>query len=166
MQPVVQRSIEDQSKGAAEQAGLGGLRWSTPLQRNITDIAGREMAGLGAQWTDRELQSREAGANRAMGAAGGLESLGQRYFQAPMDWSSQMYGMGSGMQGLQQQAQEREYQDWQQMQPWASPWTNLAMNYAGLQSQMVPQQYQQSPFSQFANVAGAGIPFIPGWGGS
>jgi len=188
MQPVVQRSIEDQAKESAEQFGLGGLRYSTPLQRNITDIAGREMAQLGAQWTDRELQAQEAARqrqlqasgllgtlgggiaglgesarDRALASAGGLSQLGQQYFNAPMDWSQQMMGMGAGMQGLTQDALARQYQDYMRMTPEQNPWLQLAMGFSGMNTggQFQQQMYNPSTFAQIMSM----FSMIPGLAG-
>lgn len=188
MQPVVQRSIEDQAKESAEQFGLGGLRYSTPLQRNIVDIAGREMGQLGAQWTDRELQAQEAARqrqltatgqlgtlgggiaglgesarDRALTSAGGLSNLGQQYFNAPMNWSQQMMGMGAGMQGLTDDALARQYQDYMRMTPENNPWLNMAMGFGGMNTggQFAQQQYNPSTFAQIMNM----FSMIPGFAG-
>ena len=155
-QPVLQRTISDQAKQMAEQMGLGGLRYSTPMTYQLSDITGRETANLWAQLAQNQLGLTEAAKDRGMAAAGGLAGLGQQYLNAPQDWASRMYGMGAGMTGLGQDALGRSYQDWMRMTPEMSPWLAQAMGFAGLQNQMMPQQYQQSFLSQLLNALGMG----------
>ena len=158
-QAPFERRISDQVKQMAEQMGLGGLRYSTPMTHQIADITGRESANMWSQLADRQLSLTEAAKNRGMQAAGGLTGLGQQYLNAPQDWAQRMYGMGQGMTGMGQQGLDRAYQDWGRMTPEQNPWFGQAMGFAGMQNQMTPQQYQQSPFSQFlsALMGGAGI---------
>jgi len=158
--PIVQRRIEDQAKQAAEQAGLSGTRWSTPLQRNIADIAGREMGQLEGDWATKQWQARETAADRALGGAGGLSTLGQQYFNAPMDWASQMYGMGAGMTGQYQQGLERQQQDIMRQFPEASPWLQQAMGYAGISPAVTQQQYQPSGGTQALGALSSLAPLL------
>jgi hypothetical protein len=50
---VVERDIMEAIKEANEQAGLAGLRWSTPLARSAQDIAGKYMTQLGADYASK-----------------------------------------------------------------------------------------------------------------
>ena len=167
-QAPLERRISDLSKQAAEQMGLGGLRWSTPLTRNIADITGRETADLWSNLATQQLGLTEAAKNRGLQAAGMLSGLGQQYLQAPQDWASQMYQMGAGMTGLGQQGLDRSYQDWLRTTAENNPWLAQALGFAGLQSQMVPQQYQQSFLSQLLGFGGSILPlgFLTNWGRS
>ena len=163
-QGPMETRISDLSKQAAEEMGLGGLRWSTPLQRNITDITGRETANLWSQLAGTQLGLTEAAKDRGMAAAGALTGLGQQYLNAPQDWAQRMYGMGAGMTGLGQQGLDRAYQDWLRMTAEQNPWLAQALGFSGMQSQMVPQQYQPSFLSQLLGLGTSALPFIPGWG--
>lgn len=164
-QAPFERRITDQVKQMAEQMGLGGLRYSTPMTHQIADITGRESSNLWSQLAQTQLGLTEAAKNRGMQAAGALTGLGQQYLQAPQDWAQRMYGMGSGMTGLGQQGLNRAYQDWMRMTPEANPWFQQAMGYSGMQSQMMPQQYQPSFLSQLLGglMGGAGIAGGLGW---
>ena len=177
---VVEQDTIDAIKQAAEQAGLSGLRWSTPMGRTAQDIAGRNMAQLGASWTQQEMGAQEAarqrqlegsnqmfqyGAgsagleesakNRSMQAVSGLQGLGGQYLQAPQDWAQQMYGMGSGMQGQGQQALDKYYQDFMRLLPENSPWLQMAQQYANPGMGMGgAQQYQQGAGGGILDMVG------------
>jgi len=155
-----QQNIEREAKQRMEQAGLTGTRWSTPAQRQIADVSGQYMTGLQANYADMYQNAMENAANRAMQAASGLSSLGQQYFQAPMSWAQQAYGLGSAQQGLRQSALDRLYSYFREQTPEASPWTQQASGYASLLSNMVPQQYQPSGFSQFLGGIGSMLPLL------
>jgi len=155
----------DQINQAAEQAGLSGTRWSSPLGRTAQDIAGRTMAKTGLEWTGREMDALEAargrqmqginqlqgfGAgeaqlgesarNRALSAAGGLQGLGQDYLQAPQDWAERLYGMGTGQYAQSQSALDKYYKDYMRMTPENNPWLQMAMGLTG-ESQSQPSQW-------------------------
>ena len=164
-QEPFERRISDQAKQTAEQMGLSGLRFSTPMTHQIADITGRESANLWSQLAQNQLGLTEAAKDRGLAAAQGLTGLGQQYLNAPQDWAQRMYGMGQGMTGLSQGALDRAYQDWMRMTPSQNPWLAQALGFSGLQSQMVPQQYQPSFMSQLLGGLGSFLPFIPGWGG-
>lgn len=151
-QAPFERRISDQAKQVAEQMGLGGLRYSTPMTGQIADITGRESANMWSQLAQAQLGLTEAAKNRGMQAAGGLAGLGQQYLNAPQEWAQRMYGMGAGMTGLGQQGLNAAYQNWLRETPEASPWLGQAMGYSGMPSNMMPQQWQQSPIGQFLNA--------------
>ncbi len=153
-QAPFERTISDQAKQLAEQMGLMGLRYSTPMGRNIADITGREANKLYSNLATQQLGLTEAAKNRGMQAAGALTGLGQQYLNAPQEWAQRMYQMGSGMTSLGQQALQRAYQNWMRGTPEGNPWLSGAMNYAGMQSQMMPQQYQPSFLSQLLGLGG------------
>lgn len=179
---VVDQNVLDAIKQAAEQAGLAGTRWSSTLGSTAQDIAGRYQSQLGTQYTAQEMGAQEAAAGRQLGAlspmyqfgaggvglaesakdrgmqaAGMLPQLGQMYADLPMDWSQRMMGMGGLMQGTEQEAYNRQYQDWLRTVPETSPWLSQAMGYFGTPSQMAPQQYQPSTMSNLLGM-------IPGLG--
>jgi len=160
-QPVLERKISDLAKQQAEQFGLAGLRWSTPLQRNITDITGRETANLWADLAEKQLGLTEAAKNRGMQAAMALPGIAQQRFNMPMQWAQQLFGMGTGMQNIYQNALGRQYQDFLRMAPESNPWIRTAMSFLGLPSNMAPVQYSPSLMSQILGL-GTMIPMIPG----
>ncbi len=84
-QGVTNRSIEDAIKNAAEQAGLGGMRWSTPLGYTAQDISGKYMGEASQQWADREMAAQEAARQRQLEATGQLYQYGQGQYQMDKD---------------------------------------------------------------------------------
>lgn len=164
-QAPFERRISDQAKQVAEQMGLGGLRYSTPMTGQIADITGRESANLFGQLAERQLGLTEAAKDRGLQAAGGLTGLGQQYLNAPQEWARQMYGMGSGMTALGQGGIDRSYQEWMRGLEENNPWLAQAMGFVGMPSNMTSQQYQPSWLSQLLGFGSNFIPFIPGWGG-
>jgi len=176
---IAQRDTDQAIKQAAEQAGLSGLRWSTPLGQTAQRIAGENMANLGLGFAGQEMGAQEAARNRMMGAtdqlynfgqgtaglteaaknrgmqaAGGLTGLGQQYLNAPQDWAAQMYQMGGGMQNQAQGGMDRYYGDFMRGSTENNPFINAAMNYFGTPSQMGYQQYNPSTMSQVGGVLG------------
>jgi hypothetical protein len=89
-QPLAERYIKEQSEQAMEQAGLMGLRYSTPAQRMIGDITGRTTEALWGDLAGRELGAQEQARQRQL--------AGQQ----------QMYGLGAGVAGLGEQARARQ----------------------------------------------------------
>jgi len=169
MAPVLERQFGDMTRQMLEEFGMGGLRWSTPVQGAISREGSRLMENYGLGLADRDLAAQESARqrqmqasnlmyglgggisglgesarNRALQAAGGLSGLGQQYLQAPQDWAQQMWGMGSAQQDDMQLALDKAYQDFMRMAPEYSPWLSQLMGYVGLQPQVSPQQYGQS----------------------
>lgn len=183
---VAQTDITDAIKQAAEQARLGGLRWSTPLGRTAQDIAGRRMSQFGLESMDRELASGEAARGRQMGSlpymyqfgageAGLAESakqralgatqqlmpLGQMRADLPQQLAQTAYGMGTGLYGQQQQGLQSLMQEWLRTQPENSPWMQYAMSMAGLpMPNMAPQQYNPSSLTSLLGGLGGMLPFL------
>lgn len=182
---IAQTDIEDAIKQAAEQAGMGGMRWSTPMGRSAQDIAGRTMARTGLEWTGREMDAMEqarqrqlqgagllgnlgqgyaglseAAKQRGLTAAQALGPLGQRFFQAPMDWTQQMMGMGGVMQAQQQADLGRQYQEFMRQTPEASPWLGQGMAFSSLNPQQVQQQYTPGGTSQALGALGSMLPLL------
>jgi hypothetical protein len=145
--------MEDFTKQAAEQAGLGGLRWSTPLTGQIAEQGRRLGENFGLSMAQADIAAQEAARQRMMGGIGmgmggqmgalqGLTGLGREYMYGPMNISQGMMGLGNQMQS-------------QQM----NPYLPYAVGMAG-QGQYVPQQYQPSMFSQGLNITSALIPWL------
>jgi len=177
---IAERDTSRAIDQAAEQAGLQGLRWSTPLGQTAQRIAGENMANLGLGFAGQEMGALEAARNRQLGgvgalqgfgagttglteaaknrgmqAAGGLHGLGVSYLQAPQDWAAQMYQMGGGMRDQGQTAIDRYRQDYMRMAPEFNPWMNQGMTYWGTPSQMGYQQYNPSTMSQVMGGLGS-----------
>uniref|UniRef100_A0A6M3ISC1 Uncharacterized protein n=1 Tax=viral metagenome TaxID=1070528 RepID=A0A6M3ISC1_9ZZZZ len=183
---VVERDIQDSIKQAAEQARLGGLRWSTPLGRTAQDIAGRTMSNFGVEALERELSSLESAKERQMGtlpymyqfgageaglaesakerglgAAQQLLPLGQARADLPQQLAQTAYSMGTGLYGQQQQGLQSVFSEWLRTQPEYSPWLQNALNLAGVPTgQMAPEQYQPSTLTSLLSVFSSALPFL------
>jgi hypothetical protein len=161
---VVATDVQDAIKQAIEQsmAGQYGKRYSSPLAWQIGDLTSRAYQNLGAQYTGQELGAMEAARGRQMQAAGGyLPSLGQQYLSAPQDWAQLLYGMGSGMTGLQNQMANQYQAEFGRLSPEASPWWQLGMGATQMPGMMAPQQYQPSGMSQLLGGAGSLLSLMP-----
>lgn len=173
-QPVLQRTIEDQAKQQAESLGLGGARWSTPLQRNIADISGRETASAWQEHTGRALQGQEMAKQRQQQAINQLQGLGQGYVgledmmrQQQMQAAGMLPGLsqtgygiqsdiaknlmqgGMGQQGMNQRALGNLLNIFGQQNPTLAMLLQAGMGGLGTPSNWAQNQYTQSPFSQF-----------------
>jgi hypothetical protein len=179
-----QYDIEDAIKGAAEQAGLGGTRWSTPLGRTAQDIAGRRMTELGVATTAQEMAAQEAAAqrmmsgvpmleslgagtaglseaarNRALQGAAGLAGLGGQYAGYDQGLLGQASGLGGQMAGQYNTMAQNLYNNWQRMTPENNPWLSAAMQFAT--GQGMPQQYTPGLGSQLlGGLTGAGMSLL------
>jgi hypothetical protein len=156
----VNYQVKDAIDQAAEQAGLGGTRWSSALGRTAQDIASRRHADLGTAFTGQQLGALENARARQLQAGGLLQGLGQGYLNAPMNWAQMMYGMGSGQQGMHQGAMDRQRQELMRQYPEYNPWLQQAFGFSGMNSQMMPQQYQPSGFGQMLGGLGSILPFL------
>jgi hypothetical protein len=186
---VAQADTTDAIKQAAEQAGLGGTRWSSSMGRNAQDIAGRRMAELGSNFAQQEMGAQEAARgrqmeannqlfgigsgfagldtdtrNRALQATGQLSGLGQNMTRYPMELANQAAGMGGQLQGINQGALNNTYQDFLRGATENNPWLAKAMGMATNQGQQA--QYLPGAGSQILNSAGGGLisllPFLFG----
>ncbi len=178
--------IEDAIKQATEQAGLSGMRWSTPLGRTAQDISARAMAGLGSTWTTQELGAQESAMNRALqgvqalsglggqqaqfaqlpyqnalAATAQLTPLGQSYTDQYMNLAKTLLGAGTTMQAGQQDTANQFYQQFLRNTPEASSWMQQMLSLlGGSQGNAVPQQYQQSSSSSMLGILGSILPFL------
>jgi hypothetical protein len=94
---VAQRDITRSIQEAAEQAGLSGMRWSTPMGRQAQDITAERMGEVGLEWTNRELAAQEAARQRML------------------EGSSQLFNIGQGQAGLDEAAAGRQIQGTSQL---------------------------------------------------
>lgn len=154
---TAQYDITDAIRQAVEQAGMGGMRWSSTLGRTGQDIAARTMAGLGAQYAGNEMNAYQNNISNQLGAAQGLSGLGQQYAYLPMDIANNMMNMGSQMQGAYNQEISPYYSLWNSLQEYNSPWLQNALQMA--QSSQ-PQQYNKSAFGNIWDSATSILPFL------
>lgn len=183
-QDVTNRNIQDAIKNAAEQAGLGGLRWSTPLGYTAQDLSGKYMGEASQQWADREMAAQEAARQRMLEATGQLYQYGQGQYQMDKDAlarraaaaargtgqmnmaANQLMSLGGQKADLGLDVISKMFgmgtgmQDAQQQAINASynnPYMNMAQGYL---SSATPQTYQPSWGSQLLGAAGEAAPFI------
>jgi hypothetical protein len=175
---AAQFDIEDAIKQAAETAGMGGIRYSSPMAANAQRIAASTMAGLGANYAQNELQSAqqleqnklgilnnlyglgqgEAGltqqnALNALTASGMLGGLGQQYANLPMQAAQTASGIGNSLYGQYSGIPAAQQQNWAQQQSYNNPWLQYAGNYTQ-NSNMIPQQYSPGFGSQLLGLLG------------
>jgi len=172
--PVYQQEYEDQARQLAEQAGLGGMRWSSVLQRNIADMTQRGQTQLTAEAMSQQLaadeaakqrvletmgilnqigsgqaSARSAGAGRRLSTIGMLLGAGQDEARFNMDLINQMAGLGQGQYGMEQQQYQNIYDP---------AWMQSAIGLSGQGAAGLPQTYEPSIWE---NLAGAAS-YIPG----
>jgi len=157
---TAQTDITDAIRQAVEQAGMGGMRWSSALGRTGQDIAGRTMADLAQQWTGMELGAQQQGIQNQLGAAQGLMGLGGQYAQLPMDVAGNMMNMGNTMQGAYNQQISPYYNLWNTQQDYNSPWLSSILGTATAGYGAQPQTYNPSFFSQLLGGATSALPFL------
>jgi len=160
---VAQTDIQDQISQAAEQAGLSGLRWSTPLGRSAQDIAGRRMAELGQEWTSQQLGALENARGRQLQSTGQLAGLGQNYADYENMLAQGAYQTGQGLMGAEQGIYDKQMQEFMRLAAENNPW--LSMLFQLGTGQGVAQQYQPSVITQMLGGAGAIAPLAGLCGG-
>jgi len=174
-QPVFQTQMSDYAKQAAEQAGMGGTRWSSPLLTNIADQTSRGLQNLTADFAGRQITAEEAAKERMMGsmtglsnlgqgqanfgqqnianmlqAAGGLQGVGSTQFQAPMTVANAMSNMGNQLYNQQSNTMNQMYNP---------PWMQGAQNQSYMNAYGQPQTYQPSFGENMLGVAGTLLPY-------
>ena len=152
--------IERAGKEAAEQFGLEGMRYSTPLGQQLGRQASEAWAGIAPQYWGMGAGMQEAAKGRAMTGAGALMGVGSEYGRFPMEVGERMMGLGERYQGMQQRAMYPMMQEWQRMQPEQSPWLQYGMQFPYSQFGQQPQMYQQSPFSQMLGAGASVAPWL------
>ena len=174
-QPVFQTQMSDYAKQAAEQAGMGGTRWSSPLLTNITEQTGRGLQNLTADFAGRQIAADEAARQRMMESMTGLSNLGQGQVgldQANMARMMQgaggLAGIGSlqfaapmqAAQALQQSGNNMFNQQSNMMnQMYTPPWMQGALQASGQSAYGTPQTYQPSFGENMLGIAGQLLPY-------
>ena len=157
--PMLQTQMSDWSKQAAEEAGLAGTRWSTPLQRNITEQANRLAQTYGADIAGKWLESQEAARGRQMGGAQGLMGLGSLYSQLPLQVSQQMMDMSGQMQGMGAAEIAPLMQEFMRTAPENNPWLQMLLG-ATQPGGYSPEMYQQGGGAQWMQMLAQMLPYL------
>ena len=180
-QPQFQTQLSDQTRQMAEQAGLGGMRWSSPLAVGIADQTRRGLENLTADFAGRQIAANEAGMGRYMDATSGLFNVGQgRTGLDQANMARMMQGAGglAGIGGLQFAAPMQAAQALQQSgnnmfnqqsnmmnQMYNPPWMQGALQASGQSAYGTPQTYQPSFGENMLGIAGQLLPYA-NFGGS
>jgi len=174
-QPVFQTQMSDYAKQAAEQAGMGGMRWSSPLLTNIAEQTGRGLQNLTADFAGRQISADEAARQRMMESmtglsnlgqgqanlglantanmftgAGGLANIGSLQFQAPMQAAQALQNSGNQMFNQQSNMMNQMYNP---------PWMQGALQASGQSAYGTPQTYQPSFGENMLGIAGQLLPY-------
>ena len=157
--PMLQTQMSDWAKQASEQAGLAGTRWSTPLQRNITEQANRLAQTYGADIAGKWLESQEAARGRQMGGAQGLMGLGSLYSQLPLQVSQQMMDMSGQMQGMGAAEIAPLMQEFLRTAPENNPWLQMLLG-ATQPGGYSPEMYQQGGGAQWMQMLAQMLPYL------
>ena len=173
MEPVANRYLEEQSKGLAEQMGVGGLRWSTPLQSGITRETQRMAENMGLAQTHAEISAAENAMARAFGAPGQMANIGGMQGQFGLGAAGLQQGaanqlfnlanteammplqIGQGMMGMQGQMEGMQNQSMMGQQ--MNPFLQMAMQMAG-QNPTTYGQKGPGNWEQLLNIAGDWLP--------
>jgi hypothetical protein len=150
--------VQDAIKQAAEQAGMGGMRYSTPLGRTAQDISARSAANLGTQFAQQQMTAEEAARARQMSAAGGLQGMGQYQTGYAQDLANQAAGLGSQIYGQDQNTINQIISQFMRMSPENNPYLQNALGMSSVSGQ--PSTYQQSGLSQWMSGIGSLLPFL------
>jgi len=173
-----QYDVQNAIKQAAEQAGLGGMRYSSPMAAQAQNISGQYATNLANQYAQQAMSAEEAARQRqlsaasqmyqlgggtagltqqnalnALTAAGGLGSLGGQYAQLPMTAAQTASNMGSNLYGQYSQLPNAYYQNWAAQQGYNNPWLQQAGQFTQ-NNTMVPQQYSPGVGSQMLGFLG------------
>jgi hypothetical protein len=154
---------QDSINTAAERAGLGGTRWSTPLGRTAQDIAGRQASSLASEYAQQMQNARLQGAgllqglgndanNQLFGVSDRLGQLGSNMFNAPQEVAKNSYAMGQSNQATTQSALDKYFQEFMRTSDEQNPY--LSMIYSMATGQGTPQQYTSGAGSQILSMLG------------
>ena len=152
-------------KEAAEQFGLGGMRYSTPLGQQLGRIGAETTAGIMPEYWRLGMGAQEAARQRQMQAAGGLTTLGGEFGRFPLEVGERMLSMGGEVQRQQMVGMGPAMQEWQRMLPERDPWMQMGMDFPYGQFGEMPQMYQKSPFGQMLDVGASVAPWFMGGAG-
>jgi hypothetical protein len=149
--------IERAGKEAAEQFGLGGMRYSTPLGQQLGRIGAETTAGIMPEYWRMGMGAQEAAKGRQMGAAQNLWGAGGDYARLPMEVGERMLGMGGEAQRQQMVGMYPAVSEFQRMMPEQSPWLQMGQQFPYGQFGQMPQMYQPSFGGQLLDVGGQAL---------
>ena len=174
-QPQFQTQMSDMAKQAAETAGMGGMRWSSPLATNIADQTSRGLQNLTADFAGRQISADEAARQRMMESMGGLANLGQGQANLGLANTQNMFQGAGGLAGigdrqfnapmqaaqaLQQSGQNMYNQQNAMLQGmYTPPWMQGAMAASQGSAYGTPQTYQPSFGENMFGIAGSLLPY-------
>lgn len=155
---------QDAIKQAAEQAGLGGTRWSSVMGRSAQDIAGRNASSLAAEYAQQVQNARLQSAglleglgtdvnNQLFQTAGGLQSLGSARAQYPIDLATSSYNMGQTNQETTQGALDKYYKEFLRTAAENNPY--LALIYQMATGQGTAQTYNAGTGANLMGILSA-----------
>jgi len=159
-QEAAGQQITRAGKEAAEQFGLGGMRYSSPLGQQLGRIGAETTAGIMPQYWQMGMQAQEAAKGRQMGSAGMLAGLGGEMGRFPLEVGERMLGMGGEYQRQQMQSMYPMMSEFQRMTPEQSPWLQMGQQFPYGQFGQQPQMYQPSPFGQMLETGAAVAPWL------
>lgn len=160
MQTKAGYDITKAGKQAAEEFGLGGMRYSTALGQQLGRIGSEATAGIMPQYWSMQMGAEEAARQRQMASAGNLFGIGGEYARLPLEVGERTLGMSGEYQRQQQQAMFPFMSEWQRMTPEQNPYLGMGMNFNYGQFGQTPVQYNQSPFGQFLNFGAQALPYL------
>ena len=156
--------IERAGREAAEQYGMGGMRYSSPLGQQLGRIGAETTAGIMPQYWQMGMGAQEAARGRQMGAAGALFGIGGEYARLPMEVGERMLGMSGQLQQQQMASMYPMMQEWQRNLPEYNPWMQYGMGFPYGQFGQMPRLYQPSGMSQMMDVGMGGLGVAAGLG--
>lgn len=170
-------------KQAMEQAGLSGNRWSSGSQRTAADIGGKYASQLGAQYAQQTMSAQEAARarqqeaanqlygfgtgyagldtdarNRSLQATGQLGDIGQRKTDYARGLANDAFQQGTALQGQDQAALGKLYQEFLRGTAENNPWLSYAMQMAT--GQGTQQQYTPGTGSGLLSGLSSILPFL------
>ena len=163
-QQAAGQEITRQGKEAAEQFGLGGLRYSSPLGQQLGRIGAETTASIMPRYWELGMGAQEAARGRQMSSVSNLAGIGGELARFPLEVGERMLGMGGEYQRQQLQGMYPMMQEFQRMAPENSPWLQYGQQFPYGQFGQQPQQYQRSPFGQWLDVGSAVAPYFMGGG--
>ena len=150
--------ITRSGKEAAEQFGLGGMRYSSGLGQQLGRIGAETTAGIMPQYWAMGMGAQEAARGRQMGAAQNLWGAGGDYARLPMETGERMLGMSGELQRQQMASMYPALAEMNRMYPENNPYLQMGQQFPYGSFQQQPQMFDQSFMSQ---LLGAGTAIAP-----
>ena len=153
-QAVTDQKTKEAIQNAAEQAGLGGMRWSTPLGYTAQDLAGQYQNEANQSWADRQMQAEEAARQRQHEATSQLYQYGQGQYQMGKDALARRAAAAAAARGASQWQQQMAFdqQKWADQMgiTGANALSGIGTERAGLGLNVTQQMYNMGQGMQGA----------------